>query len=158
MWQCICFSTRLMLAGLGKTKLSRRKRIKVNYFPGGKTEDLQYYLIAYVDKKPDNISSSILVPTVLHNKLKTLYTNNWWMSSTAWKVSKYGVFSCPCFPAFGLNTKRYSVTFCIQSECGKIRTRKNSIFGHFSHREGNHKCTSPELRKHGHIITYCTNR
>ena len=66
-----------MLAGLGKTKLSRRKRIKVNYFPGGKTEDLQYYLIAYVDKKPDNISSSILVPTVLRNKLKTLYTNNW---------------------------------------------------------------------------------
>ena len=71
------FQQGLMLAGLGKTKLSRRKRIKVNYFPDGKTEDLQYYLITYVDKKPDNISSSILVPTVLHNKLKTLYTKNW---------------------------------------------------------------------------------
>ena len=23
---------------------------------------------------------------------------------TAWKVSKYGVFSCPYFPVFGLNT------------------------------------------------------
>ena len=109
MWQCICFSTRLMLAGLGKTKLSRRKRIKVNYFPGGKTEDLQYYLIAYVDKKPDNISSSILVPTVLHNKLKTLYTNNWWMSSTAWKVSKYGVFFLSVFS--GIRTE-YEEILC----------------------------------------------
>ena len=27
------------------------------------------------------------------------------------------------FPAFGLNTKRYSVSLRIQSECGKTRTR-----------------------------------
>ena len=33
-------------------------------------------------------------------------------------------FTCPYFPAFGLNTESYSVNFCIQSECGKIRTRK----------------------------------
>lgn len=30
----------LMLAGLGEAKLSRRKRIKVRHFPGGKTGDL----------------------------------------------------------------------------------------------------------------------
>ena len=41
---------------------------------------------------------------------------------TAWKVSKYGVISGPCFPALGI----------IYSECGKIRTRNNSVFGHFS--------------------------
>ena len=41
---------------------------------------------------------------------------------TAWKVSKYGVFSVPYFPAFGLNTERY-VSLRIQSECGKMRTR-----------------------------------
>ena len=29
---------------------------------------------------------------------------------TAWKVSKYRVFSGPYFPAFGLNTERYGVT------------------------------------------------
>ena len=45
---------------------------------------------------------------------------------------KYGVFSGPYFPAFGLNTERYEVSLRIQSECGKIRSRKNSIFGHFS--------------------------
>ena len=51
---------------------------------------------------------------------------------TAWKVPKYGVFSGPYFPAFGLNTERYSVSVCIQSECEKIRARKNSVSGHFS--------------------------
>ena len=48
---------------------------------------------------------------------------------TAWKVSKYGVFSGLYFAAFGLNTG--GVSLCIQSECGKIRTRKNSVSGHF---------------------------
>ena len=33
-------------------------------------------------------------------------------------------FSSPYFPAFGLNTERYGVSLRIQSECGKIRTRK----------------------------------
>ena len=32
-------------------------------------------------------------------------------------------YSGPYFPAFGLNTERYSVALRIQSECGKIRTR-----------------------------------
>ena len=54
------------------------------------------------------------------------------MVTTAWKLSKYGVFSGPFFPVFGLNTKRYSVSRRIQSECGKIQTRKNSVFGHCS--------------------------
>ena len=53
-------------------------------------------------------------------------------NDTAWKVSKCGVFCGPYFPEFGLNTERYSVSLHIQSKCGKIRTRKNSVFGHFS--------------------------
>ena len=32
-------------------------------------------------------------------------------------------YSGPHFPAFGLNTKKYSVSLRIQSECGKMRTR-----------------------------------
>ena len=47
-------------------------------------------------------------------------------------MSKYGVISHPYFPAFGLNTERYEVFLRIQSECGKIGTRNNSVFGHFS--------------------------
>ena len=48
-------------------------------------------------------------------------------------MSKYRVFSDPYFHAFGLNMERYEVSLRIQFECGKIRTRKNSVFGHFSH-------------------------
>ena len=48
------------------------------------------------------------------------------------KKSKYGLFSGPYFPAFGLNTERYSINLRIQPECRKIRPRKNSVFGHFS--------------------------
>ena len=51
---------------------------------------------------------------------------------TAWKVFKYGFISGPYFPAFGLNTESYSASLRIQSECGKIRTRNNSVLGHFS--------------------------
>ena len=54
------------------------------------------------------------------------------MTNNAWKVSKYEVFSGPYFLAFGLNTERYSVSLRILSKCGKLRTRKNSVFGHFS--------------------------
>ena len=44
-----------MLVGSREAKLSRGKRIKFRYFPGGKTEDLQYHLIPYLKKEPDNI-------------------------------------------------------------------------------------------------------
>ena len=47
--------------------------------------------------------------------------------TTGWKVSEYGVFSGPYFPAFGLNTEIYGVNLRIQSECGKSTGQKNSI-------------------------------
>ena len=65
----------------------------------------------------------------LFMKLEATLSQN---SDTAWKVSKNGVFSGPYFPSFGLKTERYEVSLRIQSECGKIRTRKNSVFGYFS--------------------------
>ena len=52
---------------------------------------------------------------------------------TAWKVSKYGVFSGQYFPVFRLNTEIYSVNLRIQSKYRKIRTIEISIFGHFLH-------------------------
>ena len=45
---------------------------------------------------------------------------------TVLKVRKYGVFSGPYFLAF------LYLSFSIQSECRKVRTRKNCVFGHFS--------------------------
>ena len=44
-----------MLVGLREAKLSRSNRIKVPYFPDGKTEYWQYHLIPYLKKEPDNI-------------------------------------------------------------------------------------------------------
>ena len=41
-------------------------------------------------------------------------------------------FCDPYFSTFGVNTETYGVSLRIQSECGKIRTGKNSVFGHFS--------------------------
>ena len=58
------------------------------------------------------------------------------------KVSKHGVISGPYFPAFGLNAERYQVFLRIQSECRKIRTRNNSIFGQFSRRVYTSECIS----------------
>ena len=45
------------------------------------------------------------------------------VSFTVWSVRIWR-FSGPCFPAFGLNTERYSTSLRIQSKYGKIRTRK----------------------------------
>ena len=39
-------------------------------------------------------------------------------------MSKYGDFSGPYFPVFGLNTETYSANLHIHSEYRKIRTRK----------------------------------
>ena len=59
-------------------------------------------------------------------------------------------FSGQYFPAFGLNTEYlsvfspYGVYLRIQSKCGKIRTRKNSVFGHLSRSD----CTAWKLAVH----------
>ena len=40
------------------------------------------------------------------------------------KSVRFRSFCGPYFPAFGLNMERYSVPLRVQSECGKVRTRK----------------------------------
>ena len=47
-------------------------------------------------------------------------------------MSKYWVFSCPYLPVFGIEYGEIlPISLRILSECEKIRTRKNSVFGHF---------------------------
>ena len=48
------------------------------------------------------------------------------------KCPKVEFFLVRIFPVFGLYTKIYGVNFRIQSEYGKVLTRKNSVFGYFS--------------------------
>ena len=40
------------------------------------------------------------------------------------KIVRIQSFSGPNFPTFELNTEKYSLSFRIESKCGKIRTRK----------------------------------
>ena len=47
-------------------------------------------------------------------------------------MSKYGVIPGPYFTVFELNTEIYFANLRIQSEYREIRTRNNSVFGHFS--------------------------
>ena len=47
----------------------------------------------------------------------------------AWKVSRYGDFLVCIFPHS--DWIRRGVFLPIHSECGKIQTKKNSVFGHF---------------------------
>ena len=54
------------------------------------------------------------------------------MQSTLRKRYPYSESFESYFPIFGLNTERYGVYLRIQSECGKIQTRENSVFGHFT--------------------------
>ena len=51
------------------------------------------------------------------------------MPLTAWKVSKYGVYSGPYFPAFGLNTERY---FVFSPNAGKYGPEKTPYLDTFS--------------------------
>lgn len=44
-----------MVAGFREVKLSRSRKFKTRYFPGGKTKDIQYLLVPYLKKSPDNI-------------------------------------------------------------------------------------------------------
>ena len=73
-------------------------------------------------------------------------------SSTAQEVSTYGVISGPYFPAFGQNTKRYEVSLRIQSECGKIRTKNNSVFEHFSRSVKATEVTHFYVRIHSNLL------
>ena len=78
------------------------------------------------------ISSFCMQWKVLQCPYLELIKKSFWIlnAGNAWKVSKYGVFSGPYFPAFGLNTERLSVSLLIQSDCRKARTKKNSVTLH----------------------------
>ena len=60
---------------------------------------------------------SVYHPVGIKLLVRLSTTRHWVKSVRIWS------YSGPHFAAFGLNAERYSVSLCIQSECGKIRTR-----------------------------------
>ena len=63
------------------------------------------------------------------NKLK-VRTNVNFHSSHCLKSVCFRSFTAPYFRAFGLNTERYFISLCIQSECGENTNQKNSEYRH----------------------------
>ena len=63
--------------------------------------------------------------------------------------------SGPYFSVFGMNTEIYGINLCIQSKYGEVRTRKNSVFGHFS-LSGSPK--KSKVRLVGSVIAYSATR
>ena len=61
-----------------------------------------------------------------------IISKNWWRFLHCVKSVGIRSFSGPYFPAFGLNTEKYSVYLPIQSECGKIQTKKTPNTDTFS--------------------------
>ena len=61
-----------MIASLREAKLSIKKKIKVRFFPGAKTEDLMFHLIPNLKKTPTT-SLSILGRMMRHIKMKTFF-------------------------------------------------------------------------------------
>ena len=64
----------------------------------------------------------LVFPSVLLQQQEYITTRlhcplHWVKSVCIWS------YSGPHFPAFELNRERYSVSFCIQSKCGKMRNR-----------------------------------
>ena len=108
--------------------------IKVGCWHFSFCEHCQYFVHR---KKPSNYMTHILCPwTSLWLCKKYPNTGKYASEKTplfglllcsVWKVSKYGVFSAPYFPLFGLNTEIYGVNLCTQSEYEKIWTRKTSV-------------------------------
>ena len=44
-----------MLEGLDERKMSSKRVVKVRKFPGGTTDDMYHYLMALIQKQPDNV-------------------------------------------------------------------------------------------------------
>ena len=95
------------------------------------SESLQYQLVAYrIEKRfPEGMVRNTLFYSNFKHKLHCA------------KSVRIRSFSGPYFAAFRLNKERYQVSLRIQSECGKIRTRKTpntELFTQFYFRDCYH--------------------
>ena len=84
-------------------------KITLNFYNfGPQTTKFISESILIVYKYSRRLLTRTLSPKVSSNNLLLwLMTSLLTLKFTAWKVSKYGLFSDPYFPAFGLNTGKY---------------------------------------------------
>ena len=86
--------------------------------------------------KKNLLSPTIVAPLVNNCLISQFQENvtsfNFQANAHCVKCPNTEFFSGPYFSTFGLKREIYGVNLRIQIECGKIRTRKKSVFGHFS--------------------------
>ena len=63
--------------------------------------------------------------------MRTIDDSIIYVTYTACKVSNYGLFSGPYFPAFGLNTERYSYPSIFSPNAGKYGQEKTPYLDTF---------------------------
>ena len=118
-----------------RLRLGAQPRYEVSGDPGSKLHQRTSINIKWVRLSPQRwlkIGLAAAKWLIEKNVIKGNFTDLFSSKNTAWKVSKYGVISGPYLPLFGLNTEIYGVNLRIQFEYRKIRTRSNSVFGHFT--------------------------
>ena len=74
---------------------------------------------------PGNFKGLLLMNIKMFLFAETVHSKNY----LCVKIVRIQSFSGSHFPAFGVNTEFYSVNLRIQSECRKMRTKKNSKYG-----------------------------
>ena len=94
------------------------------------SEKLNHVLITIL--KNSLVQTTKLKKTLEKTRLEVDNDSQTTYPSLREKYPNMKFFSGPYFSAFEVNTERYEVSLPIQSECEKIRTRKNSVFEHFS--------------------------
>ena len=105
----------------------QRKKLKLTFLGSGSSSFWKFFLLLSISSNNFffillKLVASLVIPdALLHFRCR----------NAAWKESKYGAFSGPFFSVFGLDTEIYGVNLRIQSEYRKIRTRKNTVLGHF---------------------------
>ena len=94
-------------------------------------------ILSYFLKKSlmENFIFCVVVAGMTYKSGSTIKSWKKWYSVKRIRIWSY---SGPHFPAFGLNTERYSVCESLHHEIEyrKIRTRNNFVFGHFSRSAG----------------------
>ena len=80
-------------------------------------------LVSSSKEKLDFFNSSTQKLPLTQFRYIVFFVSVWYLQPCVKSVSIWS-FSGSCFPAFGLNRERYGVSFGIQSECEKIRTRQ----------------------------------
>ena len=75
-----------VLSGLRESKMSFRRNIKVRFFPGARIQDMYYYLVPLLRKRPDKIILHAGTNDAPHMKADEMLEELGKLKSLIWKM------------------------------------------------------------------------